>query len=317
MNEVVTVGEALLRLGARSGDQLETASAFEVHVGGAEANVAVALAGLGREVGWFSILPNTILGRRVVRTLSSLGVDVSEVRWVEEGRLGAYYVEHSVPPRPVRVVYDRVDSAFSRLTTVDLPWDWITSARAVQVSGITPALSAGCRAAVVELADRVRRSEAMWVVDVNHRARLWTTAEARACLEEVAAGADLVVCSREDARDVFDVAGPADAVAEELAERLSAARVVVTDGEAGAHWRTGPAFGHVPSVPATIVDRMGAGDALTAGVIDGVLDDDLERGVRQGVVMAALTLGVRGDHLRTTREEIDTLMGGSGRGVDR
>jgi 2-dehydro-3-deoxygluconokinase len=317
MNEVVTVGEALLRLGVQPGVRLETAPSLDVHVGGAEANVAVALAGLGRKVGWFSILPDNSLGRRVAETLSALGVNVSELRWVEQGRLGTYYVEHSVPPRPVRVIYDRADSAFSRLTTVDLPWDWLMSARVVQVSGITPALSAGCRAAVVELADRVRRSEAMWVVDVNHRARLWTADEARACLEEVAAGAGLVVCSREDARDVFDVAGPADAAAEELAERLDAARVVVTDGEAGAYWRMGPAFGHVPTVPATIVDRMGAGDALTAGVIDGVLDGDLERGVRQGVVMAALTLGMRGDHLRTSREEVDRLMGGPGRGVDR
>jgi 2-dehydro-3-deoxygluconokinase len=317
MNEVVTVGEALLRLGVRSGERLETATSFDVHVAGAEANVAVALAGLGREVGWFSILSDNSLGRRVAQTLTSLGVDVSEVRWVEGERLGTYYVEHSVPPRPVRVVYDRSDSAFSRLTAADLPWDSIMSARVVQVSGITPALSAGCRAAVVELADRVRRSEAMWVVDVNHRARLWAAAEARACLEEVASGAGLVVCSREDARDVFHVAGPADAAAEELAERLDAARVVVTDGEAGAYWRMGRAFGHVPSVPATIVDRMGAGDALTAGVIDGVLDGDLERGVRQGVVMAALALGMRGDHLRTSREEVDELMRGPERGVDR
>jgi 2-dehydro-3-deoxygluconokinase len=317
MNEVLTIGEAMLRLSVRSGDRLETASALDVHVAGAEANVAVALASLGRRVGWFSVLPDNSLGRRVARTLSAFGVDVSAVLWRAGARLGTYFVELSDPPRPLRVIYDRAGSAVSGLTPADVPWEAVDGASVIQVSGITPALSSGCRAAVMELAHRVRDSHALWVVDVNYRARLWSSADARACLDEMAFGAGLVVCSREDARDVFGIEGAPQAVAERLADRLEASRVVVTDGQAGAFWTARAQSGHVPGIPATIVDRLGAGDALTAGVIDGLLRGDFEAGVQQGVAMAALALGIRGDQLATSRTEVDELMRGTGRRLDR
>lgn len=143
--EVVTIGEAMLRLSVPSGDRLDSAAAFEVHVGGAEANVAVALAALGRRVAWVSVLPDNSLGRRVAMTLRSYDVDIESVRWTEGARLGTYFVEMSEPPRPIRVLYDRAGSAASHMGSDDLPWPRIDEARVVHVSGITPALSASCR----------------------------------------------------------------------------------------------------------------------------------------------------------------------------
>jgi 2-dehydro-3-deoxygluconokinase len=277
----------------------------------------VALAALGRGTGWWSILPDNRLGRRVDQELRSLRVDTSTVRWEPEGRLGTYFVELADPPRPVRVEYDRRGSSASTMTPSDVPWEVVDGAAAVVVSGITPALSPTCRETSEALADRVRGGSGLWVVDVNYRAQLWPTAEARACLDRIAAEADLVVCTSEDARDVFGLPGPAGEVAVALRDRLGARRVVVTDGERGASWVDGDGSGQVPAVQATIVDRLGAGDAFTAGVIDGVLDGDLPRGVRQGAAMGALALGISGDHLRTTRREVDALLDGARRAVDR
>jgi 2-dehydro-3-deoxygluconokinase len=315
--EVVTIGEAMLRLSVRSGDRLDTAAGFEIHVGGAEANVAVALAALGRSVAWVSVLPDNSLGRRVGMSLRANDVDIESVRWTEGGRLGTYYVEMSEPPRPIRVLYDRTGSAASQMVTSDLPWPRIDEARVVQVSGITPALSESCRIAIKELADRLRQSEVTLVVDVNHRAQLWSSSDARQCLEDVAAGAGLVVCTAEDARDVFEVDGSPDYVASALAERLGTDRLVITDGSKGAWWHERTASGHVPAIAATIVDRLGAGDAFTAGVIDGVLDGDLEAGVWRGVALGALALGTRGDQVRTSRAEVETLLRGAARRIDR
>ncbi len=315
--EVVTIGEAMLRLSVRPGDRLESAPAFDIHVGGAEANVAVALAALGRSVAWVSVLPDNSLGRRVATALRSLDVDVTSVRWMEGARLGTYFVEMSAPPRPIRVVYDRSGSAVSNMTAADLPWQRIDEARVVQVSGITPALSASCRAAVKELADRLRSTKVVFALDVNHRAQLWSALDARRCLESVAAGAGVVVCTAEDARDVFDIEGSPDHIVSTLADRLGAERVVVTNGSEGAWWYERTSSGHVPGIPATIVDRLGAGDAFTAGVIDGVLDGDLQAGVWRGVAMGALALGMRGDHVRTSRTEVETLLRGEARRIDR
>lgn len=315
--EVVTIGEAMLRLSVRSGDRLDSAPAFEVHVGGAEANVAVALAALGRSVAWVSVLPDNSLGNRVAMTLRSFDVDIESVRWMEGARLGTYFVEMSEPPRPIRVLYDRSGSAASQMTSADLPWQRIDQAMVVHVSGITPALSGSCRTAVEELADRLRESKVTLAVDVNHRAQLWNGPDARQCLERVAAGAGLVVCTAEDARDVFEIEGSADYVASALVDRLGAERLVVTDGPRGAWWHERTNSGHIPAIPATIVDRLGAGDAFTAGVIDGLLDGDLEAGVWRGVALGALALGTRGDQLRTSRTEVEGLLRGAGRRIDR
>ena len=315
--EVVTIGEVMLRLSVRSGDRLDSAPTFEVHMGGAEANVAAALAALGRSVGWVSVLPENSLGRRVAAALRSLDIDIESVRWAEGARVGTFFVELSEPPRPIRVLYDRSGSAASSMTAADLPWQRIDECRLVHVSGITPALSPSCRTAVQELADRLRQSKVAFAVDVNYRAQLWSALEARRCLEEVAAGADVVVCTAEDARDVFDIEGSSEHAAFTLADRLGAGSVVITEGPEGAWWREGTSSGHVPAIPATVVDRLGAGDAFTAGVIDGVLDGDLEAGVQRGVALGALALGTRGDQVRTSRAEVESLLRGEDRHIDR
>jgi 2-dehydro-3-deoxygluconokinase len=106
-------------------------------------------------------------------------------------------------------------------------------------------------------------------------------------------------------------------VLDALEAATGAARVVVTLGADGAVWKDNDGKGAVPAVPATIVDRLGAGDAFAAGVIDGLLDGDLQRGVAQGVVLGALALGTDGDQVATSREELETLLASEGRRVDR
>lgn len=75
--------------------------------------------------------------------------------------------------------------------------------------------------------------------------------------------------------------------------------------------------GSESAIPTVIVDRLGAGDAFMAGVIDGLLADDMERGVKTGTVLASLALGTRGDHVITTRDEVERFLGSGGRAVDR
>ena len=67
--------------------------------------------------------------------------------------------------------------------------------------------------------------------------------------------------------------------------------VIITMSGAGAVYVSPDSSGHVPAVHAAIVDQAGAGDALTAGVIFGLLNDfALDESVKLGTAMASLTM---------------------------
>ena len=315
--DVLTFGEAMLRLSPPVGIPLAQTTSLDVHVAGAEANVAVALSSLGRSVAWMSRLPDNDLGRRVVRALAGEGVDTSHVGWEDSGRLGTYFVELGAGPRGVSVIYDREGSVAAAMSVRDLPAREMAQARLIHVTGITPALSRSCRETTEAAASAARESESLLSVDINYRAKLWSAEDARIRLEGVASGADLVVCTAEDARDVFGLDGdPTDVVAG-LANRLATAYAVVTNGADGAIcWHNGDSV-RVEATHTRIVDRLGAGDAFTAGVIDGLLDGDIEEGMRRGSVLAAMALATRGDQVALTRPELTRLLDPGGRRLDR
>ncbi len=317
-HDIVGVGEAMLRLWVHAEARLENAPAFEVTVAGAEANVAIAAARFGARTAWLSILPNNSLGRRAAREIAAHGVDVSHVTWVDDARMGTYFVELGVAPRPTAVVYDRADSAASKLDVSSIDWDVVEGARIVHITGITAALSSSARDLALELVQRASAAGTFVSLDVNYRRKLWEPDECRQVIESMAGSCDLVVATSEDALDVFGIAGPPGAVCSDIASHLGAVHTVVTAGAGGAHWVSGGSVGHAPGYPdAETVDRIGAGDAFAAGVLLGVLDDDVPGGVERGVAMAALKLGAFGDQLTVGPDEVDRLMQGHGREVSR
>lgn len=316
--DIVGVGEAMIRLWVHAGTRLEDAPAYEVSVAGAEANVAVAAARMGASTAWLSALPSNPLGRRAARELASHGVDVSHVHWVADARMGTYYVELSVPPRPTTVVYDREGSAAAKMDSSSISWPTVEAARIVHISGITPALSPSCRDLSIEVVQRAAAAGALVSLDVNFRRRLWSARECRAVLSELASSASLLIITAEDARDVFDIGGEPDTVLAALVEELGVEHTVLTVGAGGAHWSSGEQSGHCPGYAgAATVDRIGAGDAFAAGVLLGLLDADLAGGVATGVAMSALKLGIFGDQLTIGRDEVEGIMAGPDREVSR
>lgn len=315
--DVVTLGEAMLRLWVPPGRRLETTAELAVSSAGAEANVAVALARMGRSVAFLSRLPDSPLGRRVVNDLRSHGVDTTHVAMVPGARMGTYYVEANVSPLPTTVVYDRVGSAAAGLTAADVPWEVVEAARLVHVSGITPALSPSCRDVTRELVTRARGAGAAVTVDVNYRAKLWNPAEAAAVLEPLCAAATVVILTREDAATLFGLIGSDREVATAARERFGVDHLVLTCGADGAVLDDDSGVEAVAAVPAEVVDRIGSGDAFAAGVIHGLLDGDVLAGVRIGVAMAALTLGTVGDQFLATPAEVEAVLAGEQTRPDR
>ena len=123
----ITIGEVMLRLTPPNYEKIRMASNFEASYGGSEANIALALANLGVDSTFFSVVPNNSLGKSAVRWLRSNDVHctpmiLSTPEETPTHRLGTYYLETGYGIRPSKVTYDRKHSAFTEydLSKVDL-----------------------------------------------------------------------------------------------------------------------------------------------------------------------------------------------------
>src|SRR5207249_10710508 len=124
----------------------------------------------------------------------------------EHARAGVYFLEYGVPPRPVRVLYDRQDSAFARLTEGDVDWEPVRRARLVHLTGVTPALGEGARGRV----RRAIREASAFSFDVNYRASLWAPAAARLLLDAVLPEVGYLFLGHGVARSLFSLTASAE-----------------------------------------------------------------------------------------------------------
>lgn len=319
---VVAFGEAMLRLTPPGRERLERTRRLDVTVGGAELNTAVALRGLGVPAAWVSVLPETALGRLIAREARAAGVDVGGVRWVPEaaGRAGLYFLEEATDPRPSAVTYDRTGSAMARAAPGAFDWAaLLRGAAALHVSGITPAVSEGCRA---ETMVAVRTARALGVpvaFDLNYRSKLWSEAAAAACFRELVPLVDVLFASRGGLRTFFGIDGSREECLRRAREELGVGVAVMTrkenKGSRGiklASLALGPGgeVAQTPWVTTEIVDRLGGGDAFAAGFLAGYLADPAGLGYAcaLGTAAAALKHTMLGDFLTATRAEVEAVL---------
>jgi 2-dehydro-3-deoxygluconokinase len=315
--DVVSLGEAMLRLSVPVGRRLDDMRSLDVEIGGAEGNVCVALARLGRRTGWVSRLPDHALGHYVVRGLRADGVDVSAVRRAPGERMGAYFIEYAATPRSTQVIYDRANSAAARMTRDDVDWDYVLDTRVLHLTGITAGLSDGCYDVVAEAIRRARAAGVTVSFDVNYRAKVWSAVAAGDRLRPLIYEADLLFCKSTDASLLFGCTGEPRELLSALKSLTRAQAVLGTFGEQGAALLQGDEFVMQPALPVLIVDRIGSGDAFAAGVLDGWLDGDVREGLRRGVALAAIALSQHGDRVLTSRAELEAVMAQQRRDVAR
>jgi 2-dehydro-3-deoxygluconokinase len=315
--DVIGLGEVMLRLSVPAGRRLDDARTLDVEVGGAECNVCVALARLGRRCGWVSRLPDHALGEAVMRALRTDGVDLAAVKRVPGERIGTYFIEYAAAPRAIQVIYDRANSAAARMTVADVDWDYLLGTRVLHVTGITVGLSDSCHAVVAEAVRRARAAGVTLSFDVNYRAKLWSAAVAGERLRPLIAEADVLFCKSADAAALFGCTGEPRAQLEALRALTRAQAIYLTLGEQGAALLQGKDFLLQPALPVSIVDRIGGGDAFAAGALDGILDGDAHAGLRRGVALAAIALSQHGDRVLTSRAELDAVLAQSQRDVAR
>jgi 2-dehydro-3-deoxygluconokinase len=330
MADVITFGEVMLRLTVPNFHRFADARFLDLGFGGAEANTAVQLAQLGMSAGWVSRLPESDLADRCIGELRSRGVETARVLRGGD-RMGIYFVEPGSSGRPTRVTYDRSHAALCDLAPGVLPWAEIfVGAKWFHFSGITPALSEGCAAVCVEACLKAKELGLIISFDVNYRAKLWTREEASAALQPLMQYVDVCVCGEDEAVSVLgaetmdeEETARLPAVAASLAKRHGFKTVGMTcRGVASASDTTfrgmlytggGPHFSRDHQI--AIVDRIGAGDAFTGGLIFALMrgypeDEAIELATAAG----AWKHTIPGDWNRVTLAELEALADGVGGG---
>jgi len=327
MVDVVTFGETMIRLAPSDFERLEQANTLKVTVGGSELTVAAGLSRLGLSAAWVSRLPDNPLGRMVCNKAREQGVDTSNIVWSDEDRMGLYFVEYGASPRASKVLYDRANSAISRIKPGEIDWSRVLSgARLFHTSGITPALSDSAALVTEEALKMAKEVGCLVSYDLNYRAKLWSQEKAREVQTPFMKWVDILLTTEEDTKRVFGIEREDyNQVAVELAERFGFKVVTITLRGDPSVWRnTWTAIAYADGTfyddvtyEIEVVDRVGGGDSYTAGFLYGYLTEGVAKGVRYGNAFSALKQTSWGDLNWTTLEEVEALLKGAGLRISR
>ncbi len=325
MPDVLTFGELMLRLTTPGFQRFAQAAQFDIHFGGAEANVAVAIAQLGGSAGFFTKLPRNELADRALRELHGHGVDVSRVARGGE-RMGVYFLEHGAGHRAGKVVYDRKYSAIAEARSDEFDWAKILAGvRWFHWSGITAALSDHAADMIAQACETARSMGITVSFDVNYRSKLWAPERAGAVLAPLMKHVDLCVSSTEELRSIFKIDVPAEskdreiAAARQVQERFGVHRVALTMRQAetagSTRWAAmlyaGSEAYFSKSYDVTIVDRLGAGDSFSGALIFALHRGDGPReALELAVAASCLKHTVAGDYNLVSLAEVEALAAG-------
>lgn len=335
MTRYAMLGEIMLRLHSPGRERLFQSPILETSMAGAEANVAVGLSCLGEDASFITALPENDLGRNVISELRRHGVDTSQIS-TAPGRLGLYFVEAGSNHRPARVIYDRADSCMAKAEPTSFDWKELLAGRNwFHTTGITPAISEKAMHITLEAMKAARQMGLTVSCDLNFRAALWQYGHSylevyREMMEHV----DVLIANeghyqtclglsrRVNESDITENPGNYRQLVEEVFESWPGVKRVITTVR-----RTFSADHQaIAAVLATntdmwvspvfdiknIVDRIGGGDALTAGLLYGLnRTGDSQETITFAAAASALKHSIPGDFLRASLEEIQALAKGA------
>ncbi|WP_330389097.1 sugar kinase [Alkaliphilus peptidifermentans] len=292
--ELITFGETMVLFNPDSTGPLRYIHNFSKSIAGAESNVAIALARLGHNVGWFSKLGNDEFGRYIQSVIRGEGVDVSRVVTDYEKSTGLLFKERFAHANP-NVYYYRRYSAASDISLDDIDIDYIKSSKILHVTGITLALSEKTRETAFKVIEIAKENKCLISFDPNIRLKLWNIKEAKSVILEMAKMADIVFPGADEGRQLLDTEDPIEIGKAFL--NMGSSIVAVKLGKEGCYI-TGK--GQEEFIEGYVIDKpedtVGAGDGFAAGFLSGILKDYslIECGKLANAVGAMATL-VKGD----------------------
>ncbi|MEL6149674.1 MAG: sugar kinase, partial [Chloroflexota bacterium] len=305
--DVLTMGEALLRLTPPDYGLMEQSPTLEMHIGGSELNTAVGLARLGKRVMWLSRLTDNLVGRQIERTLRAEGVE-SSITWTSEDRNGIYYMEEARPPRASTVTYDRDGTAIRNMTPDALPHDlFVNAPRWLHLTGITAALGDTPRATMRTLVTSAKAAGTLISFDVNYRAKLWDSDLAATICSDYLQQSDVIFIARRDAHRLFNLSTEPHHA---LHQRYPHALIVMTLGADGSVVITPDGEIYEQAIfPAETVCRVGGGDAFASGMLYSLLENmHTADALRFATAAAAVKYTLPGDLPCFSRDMIEAVI---------
>jgi 2-dehydro-3-deoxygluconokinase len=310
----------LLSLCTRGYDRIVQAEEFVARYTGAEANVGVSLAHFGVDAYAVSRVPGHEAGQACINYLRRYGVNTDYI--VRGGdRLGLLYLETGASQRATQVIYDRAHSSFCGVRPEDFDWKAILSGKDwFHFSGTAPALGPNVVKVLADALGIARKLRVKVSCDCNYRSKLWSTAKACRVLTPLLESVNVFVCGREDAEKIFGISEPsAEEDAQRLRERFGFEHVAMTL-RTGVSASVNRLAGLLCDARRTyssreyemqMVDRVGGGDAFTAGLIYGLLSGFApQRAIEFAAAAACLKHSIPGDFNLVTVAEVEQLLAG-------
>ncbi|OPX47737.1 2-dehydro-3-deoxygluconokinase [Clostridium thermobutyricum DSM 4928] len=323
--KILGFGEIMLRLTPPNNQKIIQANSFDAVYSGGEGNVIASLAMFGHDTKFVTKLPENYLGDRVLNKFRGYNVDVNDVI-LGEGRLGIYYSEIGHGFRSTEVIYDRKYSAISMAKKEEFDIEkMLDSVGLIHLSGITPALSNELYEFLLELIKECKKRGILISYDSNYRAKLWTIEEARGFLEKILPYVDFAFLGYLDMINILkfeDIEDKFDKKLESLYKKLffkypnlkyaaCTTRKVnsINNNTLKGYLFNGENLINSNEYTFDILDRVGGGDAFTAGILNGILKGiDERRTVEFGTCASVLKHSIIGDVNLVNEETINSLI---------
>jgi 2-dehydro-3-deoxygluconokinase len=283
MLDIVALGEPMIEFnqtGERGG------RAYLQGYGGDTSNFAIAAARQGARTGYVTALGDDVYGRMFLDLWRTEGVDASRVKIDGAAHTGIYFVNHDEAGH--HFTFFRAGSAASRFGPMDVPKDYVASARAVHVSGISLAISASACDACYAAVEAARSAGRLVSFDTNLRLKLWSKDRARAVITDIMKFSDICLPSRDDVAALTGI-DDSDKLLDDALGR-GAKIVALKLGAEGAVVATPHERHRIPPFPVGAVDATGAGDVFGGAFVTRILrGDGVSAAGRYAAVAAALS----------------------------
>lgn len=328
----ITFGEIMIRLSpGDSSNKIRTSKLFAVGYAGSESNVACSLARLNNQVSFVTKLPNNQLGDAAIGSLNEHGVNTEHI--LRDGnRIGTYFIEIGTSIRPSSVIYDRENSAISKISSGEFDWEYILKNKKwIFLSGITPVLSKQCAVETIKVAETAKRLGLKVAFDMNYRRSLWkNVSDARKVFDQILEHTDLLFGNTGALKDVYDLTPSGKNEIEKTLKSANAAaakfniseiafttrkHISASNNEVSAVYLSGSSHYVSDTYNVLITDRFGTGDAFAAGCLHAINKGWKKEDVI-GFATAAFALKhtIKGDQHTSNEKEILSIKQGNIRG---
>ena len=290
--KIVGYGELLLRLTPSIHSQLiDQASSLNLSFAGCESNIISSLSNLGHDTNMITSLPDNALGKSANRFLKSFGVSTDDVIFIN-GRIGTYFIEHGASIRASKIIYDRLNSCFSKEKIDDKLWDKVfNNASYYVISGITPSLSKQCEDNILKSIRIAKSNKVKILFDLNFRRNLWNKKEASSFILKIINDIDILIGNVGSISDIFGYKykpsnnfSELKKITKDACEFISKDfsfdligltirnQINATQNQVGGLIKINNNYFIGKSFKLDIIDRLGGGDAFSAGIIHGLIN---------------------------------------------